>query len=177
MKIPIIILLILLNLFMLYTNVRRQNRVGILTQRLSECEQNSGLSLSQWRTMRLPDYLITKDRKLSLITFFSDGGCAPCVLMEVEFLNNLYLQHDPFMNIYLIGDNRRNPTLFGANFEYEVIAAEPELDKLHIDNPVSVLIDRNRTIQFIHRAEIGNGEKSKAFYNRVRSLFESVYGK
>lgn len=175
MKIPIIILLILLNLFMLYTNIKRHNQLNILTKQLMECEQNSRLSSSKWKKPRLPEYLIRGNSKLLLITFFSDGGCAPCIREEIEFINELYTKYNSFINIYLIGDNNINLTSFGANFDYEVIAEQGELYKLRVENPVSILIDRNRTIQFIHYAEPGNSEKSRSFYNRVRSLFESVY--
>ena len=64
----------------------------------------------------------------------------------------------------------------GAQFRYDVIDPTPELKDLYISNPVSLLIDRNGTIQHIHRAETGNPERSRLFFKKINSLFESIYG-
>jgi len=65
---------------------------------------------------------------------------------------------------------------FGAQFRYEVIDPTLELDDLHISNPVSFLIDRNGTVHHIHRAETANPEKSRLFFKKINSLFDSIYG-
>jgi len=126
--------------------------------------------------IHLPDELISSDNTLSLVTFFTDIGCAPCVIDEIGLINNMLEQYKPYLNMYLVDGHKQYLVNLGAQFLYEVIDTIPELDDLHISNPVSFLIDRNGTVHHIHRAETGNPERSRLFFNKVNSLFESVYG-
>jgi hypothetical protein len=172
----IIAILIIFNIFMLYQNIQRENRVGILNNRLAACEQNIGNPVMHTASLHLPGELITSDNTLSLVTFFTDRGCTPCVIDEIGLINNMLEQYKLYMNMFLIDAHERYLVNLGAQFRYEVIDTIPELDDLHISNPVSLLIDRNGTIQHIHRAETGNPERSRLFFKKVDSLFESIYG-
>ncbi len=171
----LIAVLIIFNIFMLYQNVQRENKVGILNNQLAACEQNTGNPAMHTSSIRLPDELISPDNTLSLVTFFTDRGCAPCVIDEIGFINNMLEKYNPYMNMYLVDGHERYLVNLGAQFRYEIIGTIPELDDLHISNPVSLLIDRNGTVHHIHYADIGNAEKSRRFFENVRSLFESVY--
>jgi len=172
----IIAVLTIFNIFMLYQNVQRENRVGVLNHQLADCEQNTGNPSMQTASVRLPGELISSDNTLSLVTFFTGRGCAPCVIDEIGFINNMLEKYKPYMNMYLVDGHERYLNNLGAQFRYEVIDTTPELEDLHISNPVSLLIDRNGTVHHIHYAETGNIEKSRLFFNKVNSLFESVYG-
>jgi len=172
----IIAILIIFNIFMLYQNIQRENRVGILNTRLEACERNTGNPSMSTVSVRLPVELISSDNTLSLVTFFTDRGCAPCVIDEIGFINNMLEKYKPYMNMFLVDRHERYLVNLGAQFRYEVIDVTPELEDLHISNPVSLLIDRNGTIQHIHRAETANPEKSRLFFKQVNSLFESIYG-
>ncbi len=172
----IIALLVVFNLFMLYQNVQRENRVSILYNQLAACEQITDNPSMHTATVTLPSDLKMSEHTLSLITFFTDRGCAPCVIDEIGFINNMLEKYKPYMNMYLVDGHERYLVNLGAQFGYEVIDTIPELDDLHISNPVSLLIDRNGTIHHTHHAETGNIEKSRLFFNKVKSLFESVYG-
>ncbi len=172
----IIAVLLIFNTFMLYQNVQRENRVGILNHQLADCEKKAGNPSMSTVSVRLPGKLISSDNTLSLVTFFTDSGCAPCVIDEIGFINNMHKKYNPYMNMYLVDGHDRYLVNLGAQFRYEVIDTIPELDDLHISNPVSLLIDRNGTVHHIHYAETGNVEKSRVFFKMMNSLFASVYG-
>ncbi len=175
MKHIIILLIILLNIFLLYTNIQRQNRVNILTNQLTACEQQSVRSSKFFDEVQLPGNLVNNKNTLSLITFFSEQGCSPCVVEEIRFLNDLYIKYQPFIDIYLTDGSDNYLNRFGAAFEYRTVEQVQDLADLNVDNPVSLLIDRNNTVQMMHKSETGNPEKSRLFFERVRSLFEIVY--
>ena len=78
------------------------------------------------------------------------------------------------INIFMFDGHKRYLVNLGAQFRYELIGTTPELENLHISNPVSLLIDRSGTVHHIHYAETGNVEKSSLFFKKVNSLFESV---
>ncbi len=172
----IIAILIIFNILMLYQNVQREKRVSVLNYQLAECERNIGNPAMHTASVRLPGELISSDNTLSLVTFFTDRGCAPCVIDEIGLINNMLEQYKLYMNMFLIDAHERYLVNLGAQFRYDIIDPTPELRDLHISNPVSLLIDRNGTIQHIHRAETGNPERSRLFFKKVNSLFESIYG-
>lgn len=176
MKAVIIITIILLNLFLLYTNIQRQNRINILTNQLTACEQQSVRSSKYYDQVHIPGNLVNNKNTLSLITLFSEQGYSPCVIEEIRLLNEIYFRYARLMDIYLLSDSGGYLANRGAMFHYEKLTSIPELQNIHVDNPVSFLVDRNNTIQLIHKAETGNPEKSRMFFKRVESLFESVYG-
>jgi len=177
MSYQIIAVLISFNIFMLYQNIQRVNSINDLNHQLAVCEQSTGNPTLNTASVRLSDELISPDNTLSLVTMFTDRGCEPCVIDEINFINKLYEKYNPYMNVYLVDGYERYLVNLGAQFWYEVIDMIPELDDLHINNPVSLLIDRNGTIHHTHLAETGNIEKSRSFFNKVNSLFESVYGR
>lgn len=176
MKRTIIVAIVLLNIFLLYTNIQRQNRVNILTGQLAVCEQQSIRHTQTSTVIQIPVSLINHENSLSLITFFTERGCSPCVIEEIIHLNEIYPRYEQLIDIYLIGGSSGYLTQLGAAFAYRNVEDIPDFGNIHIDNPVSFLIDRNNTIQLIHKAEIGNPEKSRLFFERVESIFESVYG-
>jgi len=171
----IIAILIIFNIFMLYQNIQRENRVGILNNQLTACEHNIGNPVMHTASVRLPGELISSDNTLSLVTFFTDRGCAPCVIDEIGLINNMLEQYKLYMNMFLIDAHERYLVNLGAQFRYDVIDATPELEDLQISNPVSLLIDRNGTVQHIHRAETANPERSRLFFKKINSLFDSIY--
>ncbi len=175
MKSLVILLIVMLNLFLLYTNIQRQNRVNILTNQLNVCEQQSIRSSQFYDEVQLPGNLINNKHTLSLITFFSEQGCSPCVVEEIRFLNDLYVKYQSFIDIYLTDGSDNYLNRLGAAFEYRTVEHVLDLVDLNVDNPVSLLIDRNNTVQMVHKAETGNPETSRFFFERVRSLFEIVY--
>ena len=168
--------MVLLNIFLLYTNIQRQNRITILTGRLIACEQKNVHLTNKDANLTLPKDFINNKNPISLITIFTDRGCSPCVADEISFLNNLNRKYHPFINVYQIGGFEHYLNRYGAVFEYRNNEHLSELSSLIVDNPISLIIDRNNTLLLIHKAETGNPEKSRIFFERVESLFESVYG-
>ncbi len=171
----VITVLLIFNIFMLYQNLQRENRVGILSHQLADCERSTGNPAMNTASVHLPGDLFSSDNTLSLVTLFTDRGCSPCVIDEIGLINNLYEKYNQYMNMYLLDGHERYLLNLGAQFRYEVIESTPELDDLRISNPVSLLIDHNGTVHQIHYAEIGNAEKSSLFFLKVSSLFEAVY--
>jgi len=172
----IIAALLILNVFMVHQNVQRENRVGMLSHQLTDLQRNTGNPTMHTASVHFPGEIISADNTLSLVTFFTDRGCTPCVVDEISLINDMLAQYKPYMKMFLVDGHEQYLLNLGAQFRYEVIDTIPELDDLHISNPVSLLIDRNGTIQHIHRAETGNPERSRLFFNKVNSLFESIYG-
>lgn len=80
----------------------------------------------------------------------------------------LHLEKKQDIKMYLIEGHERYLMNLGAQFQYEIINSPPELEYLHISNPVSLLIDRNGTVHHIHHAETDNVEKSRSHRHEDR---------
>jgi hypothetical protein len=176
MKTIILVTVGLLNVFLLYTNTQRQSRVNILTNQLTACEQQTTHASHTGTHIKLPASFINPGYTLSLITIFPEQGCSICIREEIRLLNELHIRYDPYFYIYILNEYIGDLKNMGATFPYEELGEVPHVEELTIDNPVTLIVDRNNTVQLIHKAETGNLKKSQLFFERVESLFESVYG-
>lgn len=178
MRTTIFLLLICLNIFLIYSNTQRQNRVILLTSQLQNCEQFGTNLYFNDRAAIFDKDIFNSDNIFTLVTIFTEQGCSTCNIDEIRFINKFHKEYNSFYHAYFVGARPNYLRSIGANFSYQHINTHPEIEFLNItySNPVSFIIDRRNNILFIHQAEIGNAYKSRIFYERVTNLFESIYG-
>jgi len=118
MKRTFIVAIVLLNIFLLYTNIQRQNRVNILSGQLAACGQQSIHHTQTNTDIQIPVSLITNKKPLSLVTFFTERGCSPCVIEEIKLLNEMFSRYQQLIDIYLVSGSSGYLTQLGAAFKY-----------------------------------------------------------
>ncbi|MEO1023647.1 MAG: hypothetical protein AAFW89_13970 [Bacteroidota bacterium] len=172
----IIFVLVVLNGWLLYNNHQKNRLIDELSS------TNRPVSWELETVDRTKVYLSNKeveipDRPISLLVFFSDQGCQSCMEDEVRFLNAFREENNNAFKVYL--QTQRAPTyltrMFGADFEYTVI--DPQQNIFNVDfelvNPISVLVDSTGLVHRMHKAEVGNSEKSEVFYHQMKTLFDN----
>lgn len=164
-----------------------QGRTG-LRQKVSHLQAEmiqKGSALSKLSTtIRFTGHKkIANDPKppLRLVAVFTDYGCEHCARAEIRHLDwwNKRFQHT--IQVYLISPAKNLLNSFGATFPYKTISSAKGLFSapLPIGNPLVVLVDKNDDVQAVHTDNTnipGSDRRRIAFYKRMTSLFQSVYG-
>lgn len=119
-------------------------------------------------------------RPLTLIAVFTDYGCTSCVIAEIEYLNEWNKAYNNTLEVYYRGISKGYLEQFGAEFDYQEVAAEEKLFNvaMPVGNPIAVVVDENQYVQAIHTndlSRLGSEQRRENFYRRVESLFRSVY--
>jgi len=178
-------LLLFLNLWLLYTNMERQEQIEFLNAEVQKLNLENEQSTKSWSFEAVgenPARLIhpgvpQAEQSVSLSVFFTDKGCSYCVEYEVQIINKLYEKYKNKLRIYLLSHNDTFlKRLYDAEFPYKNIDPEKKLldNDFDFSNPIALVTDENRLVQLIHIAEQDNEEKSHLFYTRISSLLESL---
>ncbi|GMU96919.1 MAG: hypothetical protein AMXMBFR50_24340 [Ignavibacterium album] len=122
------------------------------------------------------DKLETKDGKVFLVSLLKGDNCNKCLEDEIKFLNVINNNFGKYLKVYYQGRPNRLKAS-NVKFDFQVIDNLQEKFNLPIilDNPVSLLIDKNGYIQSYHKAIPGKPEVSARFFEKVKSLFQTVY--
>lgn len=168
----LIIGLIALNIFSLYFNLKRQHEVNQLAQRLEELESEivwGGVDV--FAKITHPDIYLTSEG-LTLVVLFTDKSCPSCLLYEVSYLNDFYSQHGAFVQVYYVSHEQPDLANYGADFPFNHISPNQSLLDTDFDlsNTVAILVDSQGVVQQVYRAEVGNQNKCRLFYQRMASL-------
>lgn len=168
----VIIGLIALNIFSLYSNLKRQHEVNQLTQLLEELESEivwGGVDV--FARITHPDISLPS-QGLTLVVLFTDKSCPSCLVYEVSYLNDFYSQHGAFVQVYYVSHKQPDLANYGADFPFNHISPnQPLLDTdFTFTNTVAFLVDGQSVVQQVYRAEVGNKNKSRLFYKRMASL-------
>jgi hypothetical protein len=174
--IAIIAGLILIDIFLLVSNVSRQKEIEKYEE---EIKQDFFLGRRDTELFIKENKFtdgITKD--LFLLTIFTDFGCMDCKKREIRYLKKLQNKFKDRVHVIYSGFRYEIFDTMGANFDYGVIKSD-SISKIlpktfDIVNPVSFLVDSNMRVQAIHESEYNNGEKSAEFFSRIESLFTAV---
>lgn len=171
--IGIIFVLVVFNILLLYTNFKQQNQISTLTEKIRLSK--FGRIVNGNAKIINPE-VRWSDTGVSLLIFFTDQGCEGCIENEVRNINSLTAKHNPYLRVYMLGENATYLKRYHPNFSFETIPTDiPILDtELSITNPVAVLVDSRGIVQSVHTAEVGNPGISNRFYHRMHSLFESL---
>ncbi len=151
----LIFILFLLNLFLLHTNIERQNTINALNAQLHFHEEyiqtnEAEFSLSA-ESIELPK------SGLYLVIVFTDRGCISCLSYEIfnaeEFINTF----GSSSLVYLVSHNRNTEYLsrHGAGFSYTSIESQGqhiETDYAYNDT-VAFIVDASGNIHDVYFAE------------------------
>ncbi|AFH48403.1 Hypothetical protein IALB_0691 [Ignavibacterium album JCM 16511] len=181
-KTPLIInaVLLVLNFILIYKNFKNQFVISELQSQIIRLENSnykiSNSNIDEVQKLDLASLNIG-DKKFILLTLIRDDVCGYCLINEIKYLNKIYSKYSNHIKVYYEGYANKLTSL-GANFE--IIEVLNLSDKFQVsnnitDNPASFLIDKNGYIQSYHKAIPGRPEVSARFFEKVKSLFQTVY--
>lgn len=165
-----------LNLFLLYTNVQRQNEINNLRSSNSKTTAASTPILSKEATLIHPDIALKPDG-LSFSIIVPQNSCSSCLEFEVPNINDLYREYPDQVQLYILGQDEQFLSPYGFTHTSQVIdPMKPVFDhEFDFVNPVAVITDSEGIIHKFYAAEVGNVEKSDRFYKRIESFFNAIY--
>lgn len=172
-------LLLVFNFIFIYKNIEKQKLIIELQCQIVYLE-NLSIDNKVSKTINYPNVILsnieTKNSKLMLISFLKGNVCGTCLEDEIKFLNTLNNKFNNYLIVYYEGNPNRLKSL-GAEFSFQTLDNIEEKFSLpiKIDNPVSILVDRTGIIQSYHKAIVGDKEASAVFFNKINSIFQSVY--
>ena len=178
--VAVIGILVGLNIWLLFSVNAKNETIEELSILLEQQALNQP-ALDDFKSYRLvEEHMLRNAETYKLAIIFSDQGCQSCIEDEVAILNELHRSVPQFFDAYLITHRYSNylSRLFGAKFEYHILDPEtPIFDtEVPIVEPVAALIDSTGRVGRLHRAEIGNKEKSIQFYTQMeRFLSNDLY--
>jgi len=175
--VAIIGILVGLNIWMLFSVNAKNETIEELSILLEQQALNQSAldDLKSYRLVEEP--MLEGVESYKLVIIFSDQGCQSCIEDEVAILNELDRTLPSSFNAYLL--TNRAPTyltrLFRAKFEYHLLDPETTLfePEISVVEPVAVLIDSTGLVRRVHKAEIGNKEKSIQFYDQMKHFFSN----
>ncbi len=172
--------LLVLNFILIYKNFKNQFIINELQSQIIKLE-NSNYKIINSNNDEVQKLDLASlnigDKKFILLTLIRDDVCGSCLINEIKHLNKIYSEFSNQIKVYYEGYANKLTSL-GANFEIiEVINLSDKFqvsDNI-IDNPASFLVDKNGYIQSYHKAIPGKPEVSARFFEKVKSLFQTVY--
>lgn len=174
----VLIIFIGLNIWLLYGKVNLQQQVN----RLQAVNlQKAGIVSMTAEPIKFLGHELPAAKSFKMVAVFTDYGCGSCVISEIEYLNKWYQSYPNTLQVYYQGNTDDYLEGFDAEFEYQKIESANNLFNVAITfgNPVAAIVDVNNTVQALHTNDLirpGSDRRRANFYNRVESLFESVYG-
>lgn len=171
----IILLFVILNIFLLYKNINRQNKINELNSQIIEHEIKDYDNFVS-DEIHIINSKLQLNKKLYLQVIFSDQGCPTCLTYEIPNLEHFYATYPNFVQIFLRSQRKNYWDFYNVNFSYVSIDHQQQVLETRNDfiNPAIFLVDGNGTIHHIYVSEPGNREKSDRFYRRMHSLFNSI---
>jgi|SRR5690606_3555634 len=169
------IILGLLNLFLIYQIINKQNKINALTsiiQIVESKERLGNLNSSIVKEIKIKDSI----NKLKLISVITQEGCISCIQAEINYLNQLSNKYKNFVDIYFIGDNKNYLKALNSTFKYKIITNINEIVDIRskVIQPFSLLIDSQKKIQKFNIASVVAPEKTEQFYSEVLSLLDII---
>lgn len=165
----IIFSLLILNLILLYKNFQKQNWINNRSENnLSENGIVSSFTFNK--------FVPNENKKIIVLTLITTDVCGSCLINEIKYLNILSNKFNKYL-IVLYEGPAQNLINLGAKFqitEIGKISKEMQID-VTLDNPVTLVIDKHGNIQNFHKAINGKPEISSVFFNKLISLFDSIY--
>ncbi len=180
MSLVIFIFMIGLNVLLLFKNYKNHFVMSKLQSKIIRLENSNYIitnsNIEEVQKLDLEKFSIN-NKKLMLLTLIKDNVCGSCLINEIKYLNDINSEFSDHIKVYYEG-YKNNLTSLGANFE--IIEVLNLSDKFQIsdhiiDNPASFVIDKNGYILSYHKAISSSPESSAKFYDKVKSIFHSVY--
>ena len=166
-------ILIVLNIFLLYSNVDRQNQIDLLKSGFSN-QDRTGEILNA-TTISHSGVELTP-RKISLLVFFPDISCSSCMEYEVRNLNSMYKKFYSHIQVYVIGRDSTLLDRYGSEFPVSLIHSSESVFDADIQfvNPFVVLTDPEGNLHTFYLSEADNYEKSNRFWQRMEVFFKAI---
>jgi|SRR5690606_14045898 len=177
----IISALLILDIYLLYNNYKKQQIITELQKQIINLENSKYDNIEKGFINFKPIELVNyndKETKFILISLLSEEACKMCLKNEIKLLNNLNSNYSNYLKVYYEGNSDYLKEL-NAEFNFQLIENLKEKFSLPfpIENPISFLIDKNNYTYSIHKAIIGNEEVSKKYFKSVAFLFDAIYKK
>lgn len=174
--ITMFLLLLTMNVFLLYTNIERQNEINVLNAQKKSFDQRSLVGLGEIDSLKHSEVQF-KGAGFFLSIFIPPASCSSCLEFEVPNINNLYDEHSEKVEVYILGQNDKFLNTYGFTHNVMVInPMEPVFDEeFNFMNPVAVLTDSLGVVHDFYVAEVGNVKASDRFYKRMDSFFNAIY--
>ncbi len=178
----VIALLAGLNIFLLYTNLQRQNIINEL-KAVQLRAQNENVESENIKQFISKDVRLTQpevalpDVGPELYVFFTIRSCGNCLRYEIPNLNEFYKKYPEKTNVYLLTKGGRFlKEDYGAIFPVTIIdPAKPIFNvTVNFSNPIAVLVDPSGTVYTIYYSQVGNKTKCNLFYNNMNQLFQVI---
>lgn len=170
----LIIILIGLNIFLVYSNITKQNEIRSMIVKESQTEISS--------TYKKALFLLETEDTLSLSTnialliFITDRSCIACIKTEINFINKIWDNFSDQMSIIYVGSEQSDVLKqFDINFDYKIIKSYKNFfnREINIENPTSFLVLNKKTVFDVHIAEQGSSKKSELFFNRMEVFLKA----
>lgn len=121
-----------------------------------------------------------ESNRIKIVAIFTDYGCTSCVDAEIQFLNYWIEQYPTTIQVYYSGSEKKYLEKFGAKFSYLEIDKPHKLfnESLIFGNPVLAVIDSNGMVLLLNTNDTtrpGSEQRRKIFFQKAKSIFESVY--
>lgn len=162
----VITVLIMLNLFLLY-------RVQSLKVPHSELHTYEKCFIERKGLNKLES---AEAKGFLLTAYLYENGCPSCNKLEIKYLNELYNKYPDKICVILLGGSKKYLGALGAKMPHKI--NDVDIQMYGIENskylPIAILTDKNKYVQDIYCAEVGNEEKTKNFYTLVESFFSSI---
>mgnify|MGYP003565251188 CR=1 FL=1 len=170
------IALVLLNIFLMITNVERQNEVESLLDFIEQNHKNLDEFIIEGGRVTHPEIDYDNDSDFTLLIFIPEKSCPDCLIYEIPNLNSFHKEYTEHVDVFVIGNNKEFLNQYEAEFsalllETNSVITEPQMDHL---NPYAYLVDSKGNIQSMYYAEVGNERKSKLFYQRMGDFIETI---
>lgn len=164
-----------LNVFLLYTNIQRQNEINNLRSVQSKVTTASAVTLSKDASLIHPDIILNRTG-LTFSIIVPQNSCSSCLEFEVPNINELYQEYPEQVQVYVLGQNERFLFPYGFTNQVPVIdPMKPVFDhEFDFMNPVAVVTDSDGIIHNFYAAEVGNAEKSDRFYKKMDRFLNAV---
>lgn len=167
----LIIALVGINIFAMYTNVERQNEINSLK---SEINQNIfRLNLLKDGEVKHSGVVRNESRLSKLFVFIPQSSCGSCLDYEIPNLNEFYESYGERTEVYLVGNQTSVLENYGAEFDYKIIDPSENIFNYNLTflNPIIVLVNGNNEMIYLYLSDVNGEEKSNSFYNKMDILF------
>lgn len=173
-KSVLICVLILLNLFLLYSNTMFKKEIFTIKQAQEQNFPILNYDLSSTISIIHPD-VVLREQTLTLSIFIPDNSCYNCLEFEVLNINEIYTKNKSSMNVYILGDEdfikEYNPKFIYKTLNKNAAIFDRDLP---FSNPLAALSDSQGKVYDFYIAEVNKHGKSDNFYQRMSDFLKVI---
>lgn len=167
------LLLIIMNIFLVYSNIERHIYIKELMEVLFKLSYNTTEAEGQ-----LPLPLAELDfsqKKLNLIVVFSDEGCESCIFEYATVLTKIYSENKDFISVFYTGQKEDFFAKYHLKIPYKKANSSVfQNNKIRTTQPFSILYDEKWNVILANVAEMGKPEAGEKYFKNVGYLLSLI---